>query len=175
MAASPSPLNCRAVHPSDESLQHKRNYFKRALGVLLCCAVPIAFAASLVSGKTNSDWLAGAWWLAPAVVLAAFNFYLAFIRSRLYRYRNGSLSGYKWASSIPILGTFALIPGVFAGWGAPGTAILGLLLYFLDLGGLPWFLIASWKDRLLWDQPRDKSRHLPLRRTDRSEAAVLSH
>ncbi|MBX3390533.1 MAG: hypothetical protein KF691_13875 [Phycisphaeraceae bacterium] len=109
------------MHRPAASPTIKRNWTKRVIGALICFGLPAAFAASLIRGVAalNPAWFAGAWWLSLAGVIAGLNIYLGIVRPWIFRIRNGSFDGFKWTSSLPVLGTLSLIPAVFQGWGHP--------------------------------------------------------
>ena len=86
-----------------------------------------------------------------AAVIAAINFHLSFIRPRFFRFRRGSMDGYRHVSGIPIVGTLLLSIGALSGFGAIGSALIGIGAFVLDTGGSAWFIVATWRDRSLWD------------------------
>jgi hypothetical protein len=49
------------------------------------------------------------------------------------------------------LGTLLATAGGAVGFADWRSAAIGLVTLTIDLGGLPWFLIATWKDESLWD------------------------
>lgn len=54
-------------------------------------------------------------------------------------------------SGFPVIGTLLVTVGGLIGFGDWRAATLGLVASAFDTGGLPWFLIATWRDRSLWD------------------------
>lgn len=121
---------------------------RRALAVVVCLAVPVLFVVSFVVGVLgpSGGWFDGGWPLLISGPVVALNLHCSFVRSIVYRRRVGSLDGYRHVSGIPMIGWIGLILALLAGWGAPGTAAVGLVLCFLDTGGLFWFLVAVWRD-----------------------------
>jgi hypothetical protein len=113
------------------------NIPRRALGLTLCFAPLAALLASLVVGITHpqNSRFAGAGFMIAAAVIALLN---AVTRS----------------SVIPILGTILLSIGVLDGFGATGSALIGLAVFALDTGGSGWFVLSTWHDRGLWDGER---------------------
>ena len=87
-----------------------------------------------------------------AALLAALNFYLSFIRPPVFRLLHGSMDGFRHVSGIPMIGTLLVVLGGVFGFGAVGTALLGLACIGFDTGGSVWFLIATWRDGSLWDR-----------------------
>jgi hypothetical protein len=45
----------------------------------------------------------------------------------------------------------AVVWGGSIGFGEWPTAVVGLAALALDTGGLPWFLIQTWRDEGFWD------------------------
>ncbi len=88
-----------------------------------------------------------------AMEIAAPNFYLSFIRPFVFHRRGGSFDEYKHVSGIPIVGTIVGVVGTVLGFGSALCSALGLVAMALDTGGSVWFLIATRRDRSLWDDP----------------------
>jgi hypothetical protein len=87
-----------------------------------------------------------------AAVVAVLNFYLSFIRPRLFSLRRGSMDGYRHVSGFPMIGTVLLSLGAVFSFGAIGSALIGLVAFALDTGGSVWFVTATWRDRSFWDK-----------------------
>jgi hypothetical protein len=51
----------------------------------------------------------------------------------------------------PLIGTFLVLFGGFFGFGDWRAATIGLVALACDTGGLPWALIATWRDQSFWD------------------------
>jgi hypothetical protein len=86
-----------------------------------------------------------------ALGVMAVNVFIA-LRPTLYRWRHGSLAGWRYVSGAPAVGTFlAVLVGLF-GFGDWRFATVGLVVLIFDSGGLPWFLIATWRDHGFWDE-----------------------
>jgi hypothetical protein len=61
------------------------------------------------------------------------------------------MDGFRNVSGFPAIGNgLALIAGV-VGFGDWRAASVGLFAVVFDLGGLPWFLVATWRDGSIWD------------------------
>jgi len=133
-------------------LPTRPNYLRRAFGAAICLSVPLLFLASLISGLRNATggWFVGAWPLIWSGLVGALNFHLSFVRGWLHKRRHGSMDGYRFVSGFPLVGYLGLVVALYLGWGAPGTAMIGLAICFLDTGGLVWFLLATWRDSSLW-------------------------
>jgi len=80
------------------------------------------------------------------------NFHLAFIRPWLHIRRHGSMEGLRNVSGIPLIGTLLVVLGGISGFGDWRAATIGLIALAIDTGGLPWFLIAAWRDQSFWDE-----------------------
>jgi hypothetical protein len=131
----------------------RRHWRRRVIGVAVC-ASPVAIAVgSIVFGTVRGT----AWtWYGLYVVLLAgvvgvFNFCLS-MRPLLYRFKHGSWEGYHHVSGIIFVATPVVVVGVLLSFGHIVTASLGLLVFLVDTGGLPWFLAATWRDSSLWDE-----------------------
>lgn len=131
----------------------RRAQIKRLAVAVLSFAVPVLFVASFVSSffRSSRTTFAGAWPLVFAGAIAALNFHLSFVRPRLYYRRVRSMDGYRNVSAFPMIGWLGLIAALVVAWGARGTALLGILICFLDTGGPVWFLVWTWRDQSLWE------------------------
>lgn len=108
----------------------------------------------MVASAINEDRLNAPWatlTLALALSIAVSNFFLSFIRPWLHKHRTGSVDGYKFVSGIPVIGTVLSLLGLTIGYGATIPIFLAGVATMLDIGGLPWFLFATWRDGSLWD------------------------
>ncbi len=138
-----------------------RSLIRRTLGVTICLGVPAALLFSLALGPRSSPAaapqssipaIAAAALVSVAAVIGVLNLYLSFVRPWNYRRRHGTDFGYRFVSGVPVLGTLLLAPVVLLSLGTPYLAACGLLVSMIDTGGLPWFLIMTWRDRSLWDR-----------------------
>jgi hypothetical protein len=109
---------------------------------------------SLIVGLTRSrqTTFAGVGFMIGAAAVAVLNFHLSFIRPRLFFVRRGSMDGYRFISGLPMVGTVLVVLGTFVGFGAVDSALIGIAAFALDTGGSGWFVIATWRDRSLWDR-----------------------
>ncbi len=138
------------------SLELPKKYIRRTIGVLIC-SIPIVLLVSSVIysiiGIAQRPFAAIGFMIA-ALFVAVFNLYLSFIRP-WWRYRkHDSLEAIPHASVAPLVGTLLVILGGILGFGAMGSAMVGLLAVVLDIGGSPWFLVCTWRDSSVWDAPR---------------------
>jgi hypothetical protein len=133
--------------------QRPTNIVRRAFGVVLAFSPLALLLASIAVGITRSQrpHFAGVGFIVAASVVAVLNFYLSFIRPRLFLLRRGSMDGYRHVSVFPMLGTILLTLGALFGFGAIGSALIGIGAFALDTGGSAWFLICTWRDRSFWD------------------------
>lgn len=106
-------------------------------------------ASAICADRLNSRWATLP--LALSLLIAVVNFHLSFIRPLLHKRRTGSLDGYKFVSGIPVVGTVLALLGLAIGYGATIPIYLAGVATILDTGGLPWLLIATWRDGSLWD------------------------
>jgi hypothetical protein len=134
---------------------YKTNHLRRGLGVLAGVAPLLLLGASLVFSVTsgNRQSTAALVVMIVAMFFAAPNFYLSFIRPFVFHRRGGSFDEYKHVSGIPIVGTVVVVVGAILGFGSALCSALGLVAMALDTGGSVWFLIATWRDQSLWDDP----------------------
>lgn len=132
----------------------RTNVPRRAFGAFLCLLPLWLPAGSLVHGLLHPGTppFAGVWWLvagAPIVVINA-----ALLTNQILRPipdPDDPVRGH--ASPAPLGGSPLVLVGVLWGYGAIGTATLALLAALVDSGGLPFFLIGTWRDRSFWDEP----------------------
>ncbi len=68
------------------------------------------------------------------------NFYLSFLRYPLYRLSGGDKKEYKWVSGAPLLGSLFVGFSLLSHYDTKWMLILGLILIFIDTGGIHWFL-----------------------------------
>jgi hypothetical protein len=83
--------------------------------------------------------------------LAVLNVFLSVIRPTVYRWRRGSLDGLRNISGVPLIGTLFVVLAGFVGFGDWRVAVAGLVALAFDIGGLPWVLVAIWRDYSFWD------------------------
>ena len=145
----------------DPELPPRWNYRRRAIGAAVCLSPFVLLLASLI----GSVWITDESFLRPirlriaaaaligGLIFTALNVYTS-VRPSIYRWRYGSLDGFRIASGAPLAGSvFATLAGV-TGFGDWRVATVGLIVLVFDLGGSPWFLVATWRDRSFWDEHR---------------------
>ena len=133
--------------------QRPTNFVRRAFGVVLALSPLALLLASLAVGigRSQQAHFAGVGFMVGASVVALLNFYLSFIRPRLFWLRRRSMDGYRHVSGLPMIGTVLLILGALFGFGAIGSTLVGVGAFALDTGGSVWFLVYTWRDRSFWD------------------------
>jgi hypothetical protein len=138
----------------DAEPRKPRNLARRTFGVALAFSPMALLLASIIVGVMGSQrpHFTGIGFMVVAAIIAAFNFYLSFIRARLFSWRRGSMDGYRHVSGFPMIGTICLTMGALFGFGAIGSALVGIGALAADTGGSVWFVIATWRDSSLWDK-----------------------
>jgi hypothetical protein len=131
----------------------KYNYVRRGIGVLICGSPIWLAVVSGVMSFYHSRPIAGGWnyFFILAGLIAPFNLYLSFIRPWLYRWKHQSMEGYRFISGIPGIGTILVILGLLACFQDLPSAIIGVVITIFDCGGLPWFLVFTWRQKDMWD------------------------
>ena len=135
-----------------EETRVKWNSRRRAVGAVICLAPVLLFVASLVASQiAPRDSGMGIGLLVCAVPVALLNFHMSFVRPALYRWRRGSKEEYRHISGIPLFGNMLAVIGGVIGFGDWRAGTIGMFAVALDTGGLPWFLLTTWRDDSLWD------------------------
>lgn len=62
------------------------------------------------------------------------------------------MDGYRNISGVPLVGTLLLCCGTLMGFGAVGSASVGIAAFVWDTGGSGWLVVATWRDDSFWDQ-----------------------
>lgn len=132
---------------------HPTNYPRRAIGLVLCFSPLILLFCSIFVALAGSDRrpFGAIGFVVAALFFAVLNFHLSFVRPWWLRRSHGSLEAVRHVSGLPMVGTILVLLGGAFGFGAIGTALIGLVAVALDTGGAPWFLIATWRDSSFWD------------------------
>lgn len=132
------------------------NVARRTFGAALGFAPLALLLTSVIWGLTHSarPRFAGWGWLIPGLLIAALNAYLSFVRPVLFQLATRAQTPrprYRHVSGFPLVGTLLLTAAALASVGAVGTGLLGIGALVIDTGGTAWFVIATWRDRSLWD------------------------
>lgn len=131
----------------------KYNYFRRGLGVLICGSpIWLAVVSGVMSiGHSKQIGSGGIILFSLAGMITLLNMHLLCIRPWLYHRKHKSMEGYHSESAIPMWGTFFVLLGIIGGFQSLLSAVIGLVISIIDVGGLPWVLIFTWKDQSFWD------------------------
>jgi hypothetical protein len=130
----------------------KWNYRRRATRAIICLSPVALLGGSLVTAELMPRASAfGLGLAACALFPAVLNVFLSVVRPTVYRWRRGSLDGVRNVSGLPLIGTFFVVLAGFVGFGDWRVAVVGLVVLAFDCGGLPWVLVATWRDHSFWD------------------------
>lgn len=132
------------------------NYIRRIIGVSLGFMPLALLILSLIYGANKNQELTytSIGFMLAALTIAFINLYLSFLRPLLFERKNGSMDGYRFASGIPLVGTLMMVFGLMTGFGQIGPATIGILAFILDTSGSGWFVVATWRDKSLWDEKK---------------------
>jgi len=131
-------------------IANAKSWLARAGGVIVA-AVPFVLAIASLLSRATYGWPKAALPMAAAgMFLGGANAYSSWVRPLLHRLREGSLRGYKFASGIPLFGTLLAIGSVLTAYGAQGVAGVAVITLLLDTGGVPWLVVATWRDEGFW-------------------------
>lgn len=137
----------------------RRRYVHRAVGLFAGFAPALFLVASLACGVRvrHATPIAGLALALLALAIGAMNTHLARIRPWWhFRRHHGSRESYRHISAVPLFATALATVGGGVGFGSAVVAVLGLIAIALDTGGPAYFVVVTWRDASLWDEP---SRH----------------
>ena len=139
---------------TSEDISFPRNWTRRSIGALICLSPIMVLLVSLVEAISKNVRLSltSISVTCVAVGLSGLNFYLSFLRPSIWLRRRGTMEGFHRITGLPLIGTIFVMIGCIFGFGSMYIALIGLIAVCLDTGGLPWFLICTWKDSTLWDK-----------------------
>lgn len=135
-------------------MRYRTSYRKRSLGIALALSPFALVAASLLRSDGEPST---ALWMLPAalgLLCAISNLWRAMLARLWWKLIGRSGGGYA-ASGPPLIGTACAVLSCLFAYGSTVPALVALLVLVIDLGGLPWFVIATWRDRSFWDEPAD--------------------
>jgi hypothetical protein len=90
------------------------------------------------------------------------NLWVTIPKPLLWRWRHGSMEGYRHVSVFPVIGTVLGITTCLIGFGHAVPALMALGIFLFDFGGSIVFVWATWRDRSFWDTPEtSKVNRLP--------------
>ncbi|RRJ98009.1 hypothetical protein Ga0100231_006220 [Opitutaceae bacterium TAV4] len=143
-----------SVQSTRNEPHYRLNIVRRFIGATIACAPVLIAIASIVSHRDNGNLshyfaliISGI-----SLLFAGLNFYLSFIRPRIYYSKNRTAKGYKFVSGLPVIGNIFSITAVFSAFGSTTVAIACILSCIFDTGGISWFVICTWKDKSFWDK-----------------------
>ncbi len=82
--------------------------------------------------------------------VTGLNVHTSWVRPYVYKALHGNLEGYKFISGIPMLGSLAAFVALWHCGNSWTTIAVVISILVLDTGGIPWFIIATWRDDSLW-------------------------
>ena len=131
----------------------RKNIVRRSAGLVIGLFPVLLLVASIAAGFSGLQLRVpgGLGFMVAASIVAVMNFYLSFVRGRIYLIRHGSREGYRHVSGLPLIGTALVVIGVLLGFGDIGGALLGMAVMLVDTGGSVWFLFSTWRDGSFWD------------------------
>jgi hypothetical protein len=90
--------------------------------------------------------------LSLAALIAAFNFYLSFLRGLIYRLMGWE---YRWVSGIPVIGSICLALALLCISLSPAVWLCASLIAVFDTAGIPWFILVMFLAAFVWSKPVD--------------------
>jgi uncharacterized metal-binding protein len=104
----------------------------------------------------SASQFSGIWLAALALAFAMLNIWLSFLRPLWLAFRNKGKA--RNVSGFPLVGTIFAILATVVGFGSLVTGIVALLALVLDPGGSVWLLLATWRDKALWNDAASNQR-----------------
>jgi len=92
-----------------------------------------------------------------SLVFAVVNFYLAIVRPWMYYLKNKTEDGYRFVSGLPIIGSFLSIAAILLAFGSTPITVVCAACFVLDTSGIPWSVVAVWRDKSFWDDEIKKA------------------
>ncbi|MDQ8196420.1 hypothetical protein QEH59_18470 [Coraliomargarita sp. SDUM461004] len=137
----------------NEETQYCTSYARRSLGVAIALLPFLVVVASLISPWHSPLKLIPIGLGIVAVTFTALNLWITLILPSIQKKKNESNGTNHSTSVFPILGTLFAFGACLVGFGHTTPSILALIAFLLDLGGLPWFIVFTWRDQSFWDTP----------------------
>lgn len=132
-------------------IEYRTSYSRRCIGLLIALAPFVLAVLSLLSEAdpflSNVALIIGCF----ALLVGGLNFWLSFLRPFLWQRQHGSMEDYRFISGLPGIGTILAVAACLLAFGATVPALIALVVFVIDSGGLPWFVFCTWGDRSLWD------------------------
>lgn len=110
--------------------------------VLLCTLYKVRGAGNSIALGYSLFALGG--------IVGIINFYLHVLRYPIHCFRHGKDAKYQWVSGIPLLGISSVIGLTLLPWSV-WLSIFAFLFLCMDVGGIQWFVVFTWKDDSLWN------------------------
>ena len=136
-----------------------KNHLRRAVRVLFCLLPVIVTLSSLAAGlagwvvSSGATLLTGRGCLLLAGLVAAYNFYLSFLRLLIHRLLARPMESYRFVSCTPVIGDVLVVLGCLLSFGVVDTAEFGLGVAVFNTGGIFCFLVTTWRNADAWDRP----------------------
>jgi hypothetical protein len=83
-------------------------------------------------------------------LISVVNFYLVVLRYVIHRIRHGKDVECKFISGVPLFGCLSIF-GLLLLPKSLWLSALAFLFLCIDVGGIQWFVIFTWKDDSLWN------------------------
>lgn len=137
--------------------EYRTSYFSRFIGLLIG-GVPF-FVAGLslywadVSVSLLSAMIVGSF----GILVGLMNLWVSTVRPSLWMRRHQNMNGYKHGSVLSGLGTILGLACCSLGFGSLTPTLMATFVFIVDLGGVPWFIYATWQDKSFWDKPINKN------------------
>ena len=131
---------------------YRTSYFRRGVGGFIGLLPIFIVGASFLADGFGIFFLSSVILGVLALLMACHNFWLSFIHPTIWQLRRRKPEDYPNTSGVPLLGTLLCLASAILGFGYTLPTVMALAVLLLDTGGLPWFVICTWKDRSLWDK-----------------------
>jgi hypothetical protein len=82
-------------------------------------------------------------------LISCINFYLSFLRYPVHRLCGSTKEDYSRTSGIPFFGILSVV-GLLHLPESIWLSLLAFVFLLIDTGGIPWFIVAVWKDDSFW-------------------------
>ena len=137
----------------DEKTKYSTCYARRSLGVVIALLPFIVVTLSLLSPWHSPLKSIAVGLGVVAVIITTLNLWITLILPSIQRKKNRKNESNHSSSTFPVLGTVFALGACLVGFGHTTPSILALVTLLFDFGGLPWFIVFTWKDPSLWDSP----------------------
>jgi O-antigen/teichoic acid export membrane protein len=114
----------------------------------------IHFFSSLAGDRSPIQWIVAILVALLAVFFVGFNLYTSFFRPWMYRRTHGDYNGYQNVSGAPALGSILIAIAALFLPSSPWIGGVLLALYFIDPGGIHFFVFAMVRDYFTDEQKK---------------------